>query len=657
MKRLLLTSFCFLLIALAFQRRSETWSGPLPVDQPDAGAPYAAARFDETGPITEEALRTASTKAVSLIQRAQVGWSKKETCASCHHQLIPEIALNLARGRGVPVDEKVERETSAATFSFMKDLDGAIQRTDYIDMFFDGWLLAAASAAGIRPNLATAAYAQSIASRQLADGSWMSGDSRPPEAYGRFGCTAICALALQNHLPDDSGGWAGGPKDRHQKETGEKRSRLRRARAWLLNAQPRTTEDRVFQLLGLLWTGADQNARRRVANQLLAEQGKDGGWSELPGMPGDAYSTGEALVALRDAAGPSTTNDPSYRMGLRFLLRTQQPDGSWQVKSRLHPPAPVSPPYFDTGFPYEHEQFISIMGTTWAASALMYALPAKAVALDKSATPEPEDQPEWIRIALTGSAADLKKLLDGGMKADARTAGGTTALMMAARDVEKVKLLIERGADVNAHAATGVTPLMVAAQYSGNLEVVNLLLKKGARPNPDKEIEVTNAASALFFAVMAGDAKTVRALLDAGARPANMKLIGRIDITPLFFAVASGLDPAVVESLLDHGASPNEADGDGISALGWAAITNRPDTLRRLLARGADINHVDRFGMTPLLYAASIDYGDTEVMEKLIAAGADVKIKNQAGLTALELARKYQHRAIEGLLAEKTGMR
>jgi ankyrin repeat protein len=120
-------------------------------------------------------------------------------------------------------------------------------------------------------------------------------------------------------------------------------------------------------------------------------------------------------------------------------------------------------------------------------------------------------------------------------------------------DIEKVKLLIERGADVNARAATGITALMVAARHRGNAEVVRLLLKQGARPNPDKGIEVRNDASALFFAIMAEDTRIIGALLDAGARlDSRMKLIGRIPVNPLFLATVSG-DPAVVDCLIARG--------------------------------------------------------------------------------------------------------
>ena len=61
--------------------------------------------------------------------------------------------------------------------------------------------------------------------------------------------------------------------------------------------------------------------------------------------------------------------------------------------------------------------------------------------------------------------------------------------------------------------------------------------------------------------------------------------------------------------------------------------------------------------MTPLLYAASIDYGDTAVVESLLAAGADRNVKDKNGRTALELARAYQHTAIANVLAGKAQAR
>jgi ankyrin repeat protein/alpha/beta superfamily hydrolase len=596
---------------------------------------------EQVKPVAEAELRTASAKAIKLIQHSQVVWYQKQTCTSCHHQLLPEIPLNLARERGVSFDEKIARDSTATAFAYLKDLDAAVQGYDYIDVLFDGWALTTAHAAGIRPSFSTAAYAQFIASRQLADGSWPTIDARPPQAHSPFAVTAVCAQAIRHYLP--------------ARLRDEQATRLWRTREWLLKAQPHTTEDRAFQFFGLRWTDADEEERRKAGRALLAEQREDGGWAQLAGLASDAYSTGEALVALREGVG-LPINDPAYQRGLRFLLKTQQSDGSWRITSRLHPPAPVSPPYVDTEFPDQHDQFISIMGTSWAVTAMVHALPAPAEEKLKRPVPdfapaEQTDQARWIPVALSGSATELKKLLDEGMSPDAKTTAGTTALMLAASDPEKVKLLLERGADVNARAATGITPLMVAARYRGNVEVVRLLLQKGAKPKVDKGIEVRNDASALFFAVMARDVPMAGALLNAGAKLEDkMKILGNLVTSPMAYATFGG-DSAMVEFLTGWGANPNEVDTDSVSVLAWATIGNHLGTVQALLARGAQVNYVDSLGMTPLLYAASINFGDTAVVEKLIASGADLKAKNKEGLTAPDLAKKYNHTAIATLLA------
>ena len=54
------------------------------------------------------------------------------------------------------------------------------------------------------------------------------------------------------------------------------------------------------------------------------------------------------------------------RIGAAYLLKTQQPDGSWHVKSR----AVKFQPYFESGFPYGHDQWISASATAWATVAI-----------------------------------------------------------------------------------------------------------------------------------------------------------------------------------------------------------------------------------------------------------------------------------------------
>jgi squalene cyclase len=105
-----------------------------------------------------------------------------------------------------------------------------------------------------------------------------------------------------------------------------------------------------------------------ATKELLSLQRDDGGWNQLPEMESDPYATGTVLVALRDASIQSS--DAAYQRGLRFLLKTQQGDGSWHVKSRSKP----FQTYFETGFPHGKDQFISAAASGWATTALALAL-------------------------------------------------------------------------------------------------------------------------------------------------------------------------------------------------------------------------------------------------------------------------------------------
>jgi len=144
------------------------------------------------------------------------------------------------------------------------------------------------------------------------------------------------------------------------------------AAQWLSKAEPKTNEDRVWRLIGLAWAARDKDAIKRAQRELLATQRRDGGWSDLPSMESNAYATGRALVAL-ETAGLSVS-DSAYQRGVQYLLNSQMEDGSWYVKTR----ALALQPYFDNGFPYGVDQFISAAGTSWATMALTLGLHAPA---------------------------------------------------------------------------------------------------------------------------------------------------------------------------------------------------------------------------------------------------------------------------------------
>ena len=143
-------------------------------------------------------------------------------------------------------------------------------------------------------------------------------------------------------------------------------ARVARAKNWLMTAKAQTSEDRSSQLLGLKWAGASAKDRQTVVKTILKDQRADGGWAQVPNMPSDAYATGQALYALRVGGGMSV-KDPVYMKGTRFLLLTQDEDGSWFTNKRAIP----ANNYFDSSFPHGESQYASFNATCWATLALL----------------------------------------------------------------------------------------------------------------------------------------------------------------------------------------------------------------------------------------------------------------------------------------------
>ncbi len=581
------------------------------------------------------AIRDAAARAVAVMQKAQATWygANKQVCGSCHHQYQPALAFRAAREHGIAVDEGIATADASKAFTFA-DLDRAIQYTHVIEPAMDdAYRMVAAHAAGVPANLGAAVYARLLISRQNAAGDWDGFHQRPPSSYSRVTMAALGLRAVQLY--------------HHRTQQTEAEAAVARARGFLESATPRDTEERSYQLLGLRWAGARPSALQAPARALKALQQPDGGWSSLPGRESDVYSTAQALVALHDG-GSVAIIDASYRRGIDYLLKTQAADGSWRMASRLNPPAPLSPPYFDAGYPGERQQFISMSGAGWAVMALSYALgPARKVEMPPVPGTEPAAVEPWVETMLFGPVVEVQRLLDGGLSPNVATKpGGTTALMMAAPDAAKMRLLLDRGASVNARSQTRFSALMVAAQYQDSDAAINLLLDRGATVQPPVEGAPVFNANPFFLASYAGNHRILKRLLTAGSTIDDaMLVIGTSRATPMLGAFKFG-DLDVARTLLDLGAPVDFADGNGITMLSRSVLNDEVDMARLLITRGANVNVVDKMGMTPLLWAANIDFGSPAMVDLLVASGARLDARNKDGLTPLELAKKHQHRSL-----------
>jgi ankyrin repeat protein len=106
--------------------------------------------------------------------------------------------------------------------------------------------------------------------------------------------------------------------------------------------------------------------------------------------------------------------------------------------------------------------------------------------------------------------------------------------------------------------------------------------------------------------------------------------------SPVADAAARG-DREAVRALLKKGLDVNEAQGDGTTALHWAAIKGDAEMARMLVYAGANVRATTRIGAyTPLYLAAKGGYSD--VVAALLAAGADARAVTSNGTTPLMIA-------------------
>jgi hypothetical protein len=241
------------------------------------------------------------------------------------------MAADLAGARGWGV-ERAEAEADLVISSLSTAVQTLLQAREGggspDTQLYDALMMAARKS---RPIVATDALVYYLAAKQRATGNWRGvGATRAPIQDGDFSRTAMGIRALAVY----------GIPARRKEFT----SRIERAVAWLSEQNPLTTEDRVMQLLGLTWANINSGLRANRMRELIALQRPDGGWAQTPYLVSDAYATGQVV----------------------YTFRTQQADGSWYVRSR----AMKIQPYFESGFPYHHDQWISQAGTAWAVMAL-----------------------------------------------------------------------------------------------------------------------------------------------------------------------------------------------------------------------------------------------------------------------------------------------
>jgi ankyrin repeat protein len=299
--------------------------------------------------------REAIARSLPLLQKSDSIFLQKSGCVSCHNNTFTAMTIAAVRKSGLPLNEQIASNQVRKIAAYIETWrERALQGVGIPgDSDTVSYILLGLAAENYKADEATDAMARFIKGQQYPDGGWRVFAHRPPIESSDIEVTAVSLRSLQVYGP--------------QAQRAEYQAAVKLAADWLIKARPQTTEDRAFHLLGLRWAGVNprQATMRNGVRGLLAKQRSDGGWAQLPSIASDAYATGQALVALREAGAVSAT-DPAYKRGIAFLLKTQLEDGSWYVKSRAIP----FQPYFESGFPHGHDQWVSMAASNWATTAL-----------------------------------------------------------------------------------------------------------------------------------------------------------------------------------------------------------------------------------------------------------------------------------------------
>lgn len=294
----------------------------------------------------------------------------------------------------------------------------------------------------------------------------------------------------------------------------------------------------------------------------------------------------------------------------------------------------------------------------------------------------PERRRRLFRAAYDGDLETIKTLISEGEDINVRGERGHRLInILADADSQPgVKWLLENGAMPNALDPEGQSPL-IKAIINRNVSMVTLLLESGASPDlfgksehpavwvmttkgddqvlnrildsiADIDVCDQGGKTLLFAAIEADRADWVTNFIERGANLNHRDSLGGTALH-----VASQTSATMVELLLPHFADLNPRDFSLRTPL---HRTEKTDSIRALVAAGADINARDRTGNTPLVTAINTGYYAKmptfqdkyrPAMMELMALGADLDAQNDREESARSLIKHYKIKELQRALA------
>ncbi|MDQ7842822.1 MAG: VWA domain-containing protein [Armatimonadota bacterium] len=296
-------------------RLSLLWKGPgdrdhVPIDPRYLSHAAAQRHWRRTS-------RQAAQAGLEWLQSQSVSWQRTHKCFGCHVQGQVIMGLAEARANDYIINEdayqqliQLTRERQNPDGSYHND--GQVTATQFAAV----GLTAVDQFASVREDATLLKALRWLLPRQQPAGEITIDNVRPPINQGSILTTANSAAAFARAAAE-----TGDPQFRRAADC---------AVAWIADAATQTTQDKAFKIMALSRLGNPEQRRAAaaLAQELVTEQAADGGWKEAGTQSGsNAFATGQALCALRDAGGD--IGSPPLQKAVRFLLAHQKPIGAW----------------------------------------------------------------------------------------------------------------------------------------------------------------------------------------------------------------------------------------------------------------------------------------------------------------------------------------
>jgi hypothetical protein len=293
-------------------------------------------------------------KGLAFVETKGLNWLRVRKCASCHH--VPQMVWvqRDARARGFEIDamglaEATEFLLAADNRAGIVPNPGDPERAGNPYSLLAAYTVLAfrnggkeAEPAALEVNKKATSH---LLSKQESDGSWKRFEGRSPVMPLQESSTLLAEFSL-------------GPEPKDGDDSVPKRKLVRQ---WL---DANSKGDNAIDLSGRILVAHNSVAS---VEQLLTIQNEDGGWSQTKEMASDAYATGTAMYALLSRGGVDK-NAPSILRARDFLVKAQEPDGSWKMTSR--------PPNNGNGTTGAGNlEPITVAGSAWAVLGLLQRVP------------------------------------------------------------------------------------------------------------------------------------------------------------------------------------------------------------------------------------------------------------------------------------------